>query len=298
MAAGLDSVLASMSNHNISTPTPPQAVASLRFMRGRCRGVNSVSNLSGFLCVFSKHARYIPAVSRSKIFYCRVRPAAFIRRHRIGTRSQTAAYPWNPNVRLGVGCAGAQFARTAFNICRSFRELFFDRIARCAHRMVAGDLSERWPCGTRRDILAAATAATRMCADVRNGKGGAELGDEQVRGKDGVMPASVAPAEYFYAVALQVAERGCAAVMILACEASLLQSAHECSRFPSSDRNDEKNITGTFVVSQAMGLRRGPAPACPLPVRQEIRRSGLLKIDRTSPIVAPRFMARWPLSTR
>ncbi len=298
MAAGLDSVLASMGTHNISTPTPPQAVASLRFMRGRCRGVNSVSNLSGFLCVFSKHARHIPAVSWSKKIYRHGSPAASVRRLCMGTRSPTTAYPWNPNVRLGVGYSGVRFARAAFTIRRSFPELFFGGITRRAHRMVAGDLSERRPCGTRRDVLAAATAATCMRADIRNGKGGAELGDEQVRGKDGVMPAPVAPAEYFYAVALQVAERGCAAVMILACEASLLQSAHECSRLPSSDRNDKENITGTFVVRQAMGWRCGPASACPLPVRQEIRRSGLLKIDRTSPIVAPRLIARWPLRTR
>lgn len=88
--------------------------------------------------------------------------------------------------------------------------------------MVARDLSERRPGGTSRHVLAAAAAAARVCADIRNGKGGAELGYEQIGGQDGVMPATVAPAEYFYSVVLEVSKRGRAALEFFAREALLL----------------------------------------------------------------------------
>lgn len=62
----LDSVVPSMGDHNISTLTPPQAVASSWFMRALRHGVNLVADARGFLIGFSKRTRRFRAVMRER----------------------------------------------------------------------------------------------------------------------------------------------------------------------------------------------------------------------------------------
>lgn len=66
-----------------------------------------------------------------------------------------------------------------------------------------------------------------MRADIRNSEGGAELRDEQAGRENRVMPATVAPAEYVDAFALELAQRDRATIMLFACEALIFYPAHD-----------------------------------------------------------------------
>jgi hypothetical protein len=65
-----------------------------------------------------------------------------------------------------------------------------------------------------------------MRADVRNRKGGAELGDENGDGHDRIMPATVAPAEDADILLLQLAERGGMPAPFFLFQMLLLHASH------------------------------------------------------------------------
>jgi hypothetical protein len=91
-------------------------------------------------------------------------------------------------------------------------------------------LAERRPGRAGSDVLAAAAAAAKVCADVGNRKGGAELCDEYGNGHYGIMPAKVAPAEDADLFVLEIAKYRGAAPFFLFLEVTLFHASHVESR--------------------------------------------------------------------
>jgi hypothetical protein len=128
-------------------------------------------------------------------------------------------------------------------------------------------LAKRRPGGSGGDILAAAAAAAKMCANIGNREGRAELGDEDGDRHHGIMPATVAPTEDPDVFLLQLAEDRRVPPSFFLFQVLLLHTSHRPFRpvVPSIDRfvvrfrkavsnyyetGRKKNITGTFSDGQ------------------------------------------------
>ena len=118
--------------------------------------------------------------------------------------------------------------RNGSGVCRRFIDCV------CIVVMMTRHLTERWPCRTRGDVLAAAAAAPKMRADIRDGEGGTELCDEDCNRHDGIMPAAVAPAEDADILVLQVAENCRMPAFFLFLQMFLFHASHIRPVLPGS----------------------------------------------------------------
>ena len=123
--------------------------------------------------------------------------------------------------------------------------------------VVPRHLSERRPRRARGDVLAVATAASEMRADIGHREGGSELADEHLDREDGVMPATVAPAEDVDVLMLELAKDRRMTPLLLRGEAVLFQSAHVIRLPVESFQTRKEHNKNIFRASSSRATVRG-----------------------------------------
>ena len=115
-----------------------------------------------------------------------------------------------------------------------------------------------------------------MRADIGHREGGSELADEHLDRKDGVMPASVAPAEDVDVLMLELAEDRRVTPLFLRCEAVLFQSTHVIRLPVESFQSRKEHNKNIFQTSSSRATARGGIRAgrC----RTVIRRRGSCRL--------------------